>query len=79
MTNPEPFNPLAPIKRWTYARKYYLVDSVKRGHLPLDRILQTHGIERGEWETWVQAIDDVGPSALRVTVQSNRDRQRRVA
>lgn len=58
---------LAPVRRWTYSRKYWLIHGVKLGIVTEDEALAAHAITAEEWAEWKSRYMLDGVAGLRVT------------
>jgi hypothetical protein len=58
---------LAPVKRWTTAKKFYLIHGVELKIVSKDDVLSAHGITIDEWNDWVRRYDGGGVGNLKVT------------
>ena len=58
---------LAPVKRWTYSKKFWLLHAVSCGELTRAEAQAAHGISDGEWDEWEHKYDAIGAAGLRTT------------
>lgn len=58
---------LAPVRRWTYSKKFWLLHAVSCGELTRDEAQAAHSISHEEWSQWVRDKEKFGAQALRTT------------
>ncbi|AML53724.1 DUF1153 domain-containing protein [Falsihalocynthiibacter arcticus] len=54
-------------RRWVASRKAAVVRGVAYGLIPLKEALEKYGLSEEEFESWVEAIEKHGESALKST------------
>jgi transposase-like protein len=57
---------LAPVERWTAARKYDACLALRRGAVTIAEVATAHGIPAEEIAGWMIAARDGGQDALRI-------------
>lgn len=57
---------LAPVRRWTPARKAAICMAIKGRGVAIEEVLAAHRLDRSEVETWLTAFASGGADALRI-------------
>lgn len=65
-------NLLAPVTRWTYARKLELILAVQSGCLTLGEVTAAHRIGVDEFAQWIANYERCGATGLRSTPEGLR-------
>ncbi|MEH0194532.1 DUF1153 domain-containing protein [Caulobacter sp. CCNWLY153] len=66
-TPPSSAQLLAPVRRWTGARKEAVVLAVRRRQLTLGQVMQAHGLSLDEYQAWQRDFLRHGRIGLAVT------------
>lgn len=59
--------PPAKTKRWVASRKAAVVKAVRYGLLTSDQAIEQYGLSEEELQLWMEAVDNHGEAALKVT------------
>lgn len=63
---------LAPVQRWTFARKGILLQGIRASTITFPDACAAHGLSSDELAAWFAAWNSDGFRALRSTVKSRR-------